>query len=202
MLMRRSALRILLVLCAGGLAAVLVAACGGSSSSSSGSNAKTAAPSGAKKGGTLTVLANADVDYIDCGAAYYQFSYQIEYAMCRPLYSYKPQDKGIPSPDVASGPAQVSQDGKTVTVHMKSGIKFGPPVNREVTSKDVKYAIERGFNKNVANGYASAYFGNLEGAPEAAKKADGEPISGIVTPDDHTIVFKLTKSTGTWFSAA
>ena len=195
--MRRSALRILLVLCAGGLAAVLVAACGGSSSSSSGSNAKTAAPSGAKKGGTLTVLANADVDYIDCGAAYYQFSYQIEYAMCRPLYSYKPQDKGIPSPDVASGPAQVSQDGKTVTVHMKSGIKFGPPVNREVTSKDVKYAIERGFNKNVANGYASAYFGNLEGAPEAAKKADGEPISGIVTPDDHTIVFKLTKSTGT-----
>ena len=197
MLMRRSALRILLVLCAGGLAAVLVAACGGSSSSSSGSNAKTAAPSGAKKGGTLTVLANADVDYIDCGAAYYQFSYQIEYAMCRPLYSYKPQDKGIPSPDVASGPAQVSQDGKTVTVHMKSGIKFGPPVNREVTSKDVKYAIERGFNKNVANGYASAYFGNLEGAPEAAKKADGEPISGIVTPDDHTIVFKLTKSTGT-----
>ena len=197
MLMRRSALRILLVLCAGGLAAVLVAACGGSSSSSSGSNAKTAAPSGAKKGGTLTVLANADVDYIDCGAAYYQFSYQIEYAMCRPLYSYKPQDKGIPSPDVASGPAQVSKDGKTVTVHMKSGIKFGPPVNREVTSKDVKYAIERGFNKNVANGYASAYFGNLEGAPEAAKKADGEPISGIVTPDDHTIVFKLTKSTGT-----
>ena len=196
MLMRRSALRILLVLCAGGLAAVLVAACGGGSSSS-GSNAKTAAPSGAKKGGTLTVLANADVDYIDCGAAYYQFSYEIEYTYCRPLFSYKPQDKGIPSPDVASGPAQVSKDGKTVTVHMKSGIKFGPPVNREVTSKDVKYAIERGFNKNVANGYASAYFGTLEGAPEAAKKADGEPISGIVTPDDHTIVFKLTQSTGT-----
>jgi peptide/nickel transport system substrate-binding protein len=196
MLMHRSALRILLVLCAGGLAAVLVAACGGGSSSS-GSNAKTAAPSGAKKGGTLTVLANADVDYIDCGAAYYQFSYQIEYTYCRPLYSYKPQDKGIPSPDVASGPAQVSKDGKTVTVHMKSGIKFGPPVNREVTSKDVKYAIERGFNKNVANGYASAYFGNVEGADQAAKKADGEPIDGIVTPDDHTIVFKLTKSTGT-----
>ena len=49
-------------------------------------------------------------------------------------------------------------------------------MNREVTSKDVKYAIERGFNKDVANGYARAYFGNLEGAPEAAKKADGEPI--------------------------
>ena len=194
--MRRSALRIPVVLLACGVAALVIAACGGSSSSSSGGNAKTAAPSGAQKGGTLTVLANADVDYIDCGAAYYQFSYQVEYAYCRPLYSYKPQDKGLPSPDIASGPAQVSQDGKTVTVHMKSGIKFGPPVNREVTSKDVKYAIERGFNKNVANGYASAYFGDVQGAEEAAKKADGEPIDGIVTPDDHTIVFKLTQSTG------
>ena len=192
--MARSAWRILMVLCAGGLAAVLVAACGGGGG---GGGAKTAAPSGAKKGGTLTVLSNADVDYIDCGAAYYQFSYQVEYAMCRPLYSYPPQDKGKPAPDIASGPAQISKDGMTVTVHMKSGIRFGPPVNRGVTSKDVKYAIERGFNKNVANGYASAYFGDIQGAEEAAKKADGEPIDGIVTPDDHTIVFKLTKPTGT-----
>jgi peptide/nickel transport system substrate-binding protein len=201
MFMRRSALRMPLVLCAGGIAAVVIAACGGGGGGGGG-NAKTSAPSGAQKGGTLTVLANADVDYIDCGAAYYQFSYQIDYAMCRPLFSYKPQDRGVPTPDVASGPAQISQDGKTVTVHMKSGIKFGPPVNREVTSKDVKYAIERGFNKNVANGYASAYFGDLEGGDQAAKKADGEPIDGIVTPDDHTIVFKLTQATGTVVAGA
>jgi peptide/nickel transport system substrate-binding protein len=201
MLMRRSALRILTVLCASGLSAALIAACGGGGSSSGG-NAKTAAPAGAQKGGTLTVLSAADVDYIDCGAAYYQFSYQVEYTMCRPLFSYKPQDKGIPSPDLASGPAQVSSDGKTVTVHMKSGVKFGPPVNREVTSKDVKYAIERGFNKTVGNGYASAYFGSIQGADVAAKKADGEPLDGIVTPDAHTIVFKLTKSTGTTVAEA
>ena len=31
---------------------------------------------------------------------------------------------------------------------------FSEPVNREVTSKDVKYAIERAFTANVANGYA------------------------------------------------
>jgi peptide/nickel transport system substrate-binding protein len=198
--MSRSALRIPMVLCAGGLAALVVAACGGGGGG--GGNAKTAAPSGAQKGGTLTVLSNADVDYIDCGAAYYQFSYQLDYAYCRPLYSYKPADTGVPSPDVAAGPAEVSADGKTVTVKMKSGIKFGPPVNREVTSKDVKYAIERGFNKNVANGYATAYFGDVEGAADAAKKADGSPIDGIVTPDDHTIVFKLTKPTGTPLSEA
>ena len=192
MLMRRSALRMLLVLCAGGLAAVVIAACGGGGGG--GGNAKTSAPSGAQKGGTLTVLANADVDYIDCGASYYQFSYQVEYTYCRPLYSYKPQDKRVPSPDVASGPAQVSQDGKTVTVHMKSGIKFGPPVNREVTSKDVKYAIERGFFNTVNNGYAGAYFGDLQGAKVGAKP--GTTIKGITTPDDQTIEFHLTKGVG------
>src|SRR3954447_17561324 len=96
--MLRSAPRILTgaMLCA--LAALVVGACGGSSSSDSGST-KTAAPEGAQKGGTLTVLSNADVDYIDCGATYYQFAYQVEYSYCRPLYSYKPADKGLPSPD-------------------------------------------------------------------------------------------------------
>jgi peptide/nickel transport system substrate-binding protein len=192
--MHRSALRIPAI-AALGIASLVLAACGGGGGG--GGQAKTAAPEGAQKGGTLTVLSNADVDYIDCGAAYYQFSYQVEYAFCRPLYSYKPEDKGDPSPDIASGPAQVSADGKTVTVKMQPGIKFAPPVNRAVTSKDVKYAIERGFNKSVANGYASAYFGDIQGADVAAKKADGSPIDGIVTPDDQTIVFKLTKPTGT-----
>jgi len=200
--MSRSALRIPAAALVAVFAALAVAACGGSDNNSGGGSAKTAAPEGAQKGGTLTVLSSADVDYIDCGAAYYQFSYQVEYAYCRPLFSYKPADKGLPSPDIASGPAEVSDDGKTVTVKMQSGIKFGPPVNREVTSKDVKYAIERGFNKNVANGYANAYFGTVQGAEAAAKKADGEPIDGIVTPDDHTIVFKLTQPTGTVIAGA
>jgi len=173
----------------------------GSSSSDTG-NVKTSAPAGAQRGGTLTVLSTADVDYIDCGETYYQFANQIEYALCRGLYSYKPGDKGLPSPDIATGPAEISKDGKTVTVKMKSGIKFGPPVNREVTSKDEKYAIERAFSKNVPNGYASAYFGDVQGAAAAAKKADGGPIDGIVTPDDHTIVFKLTKPTGTVIAGA
>src|SRR3954468_9185197 len=117
MQMRRSALRIPMVVCAGGLAASVIAACGGGGGGGGGGGeAKTAAPEGAQKGGTLTVLSNADVDYIDCGEAYYQFAYMVEYAYCRPLYSYKPDDKGLPSPDIATGPAQISDDGKTVTV--------------------------------------------------------------------------------------
>src|SRR5687768_18047912 len=54
--------------------------------------------------------------------------------------------------------SQISKDNKTITVKLKSGVKFSPPVNREVTSKDVKYAFERAFSENVPSGYATSYF--------------------------------------------
>jgi peptide/nickel transport system substrate-binding protein len=73
-------------------------------------------------------------------------------------------------------------------------VMFSKPVHREVTSKDVKYAIERGFTANVANGYVGIYFRDLVGAPKPG--GDYKEIPGIETPDDHTIVFKLTKGTG------
>ena len=91
-----------------------------------------------------------DVDNIDCGISYYQMGYMVCYATQRPLYSWKPEDGTTPVPDLATADPQISEDGKTVTVKIRSGVKFSPPVNREVTSKDVKYAIERGFFNTVA----------------------------------------------------
>ena len=46
-------------------------------------------------------------------------------------------------PDLATNLGTVSKDGLTYTFHLKSGIKFGPPLNREITSKDVLFAFER-----------------------------------------------------------
>jgi peptide/nickel transport system substrate-binding protein len=94
-------------------------------------------------------------------------------------------------PDLAEGQPIVSKDGKTVTVHIKHGIRFSPPVNREVTSADVKYAMERAFTKNVPNGYATSYFNNIEGL-SAFQKGAAKDVSGIQTPDKYTLVFKLT----------
>jgi len=118
----------------------------------------------------------------------------ISYATQRPLFSYKPEDSAKETPDLASEPATVSPDGKTVTVKIRPGIKFSPPVNRVVTSKDVKYALERQFFSSVATGYSTAYFGDLVGAKPGAKP--GTKISGITTPDDQTVVFKLKRATG------
>jgi peptide/nickel transport system substrate-binding protein len=170
-----------------------VAACGGDDEGDEqGSTSGT--PAEGQKGGKLTVLWTDDVDNIDPGITYYQMGFFVTEATQRALYGYEADDGANPVPDLAESDPQISEDGKTVTVTLKKGIKFSPPVNREVTSKDVKYAIERGFFNTVNNGYAGAYFGDLEGAKVGAKP--GTKISGIKTPDDSTIEFNLTKGTG------
>src|SRR4051794_12773696 len=188
--------------------AFVVAACGGDDNSSSStskssggteSNAKSAeAP--AKKGGKITMLSSSDVDFVDPGHTYYTFGEMVTLATNRPLYSFKPEDANKPVPDLADGEAQVSADKKTVTVKIRPGVKYAPPVDRAVTSKDVKYAFERFFSVNVGGQYPG-YFSIIKGAPK--KPTTGvKPISGIETPDDQTIVFHLTTPTAPSFVGA
>src|SRR5262245_32481344 len=179
--------------------ALVVAGCGSSSDDNSSSTptkaGSTSTGSSAKKGGDLKVLYAADVDFMDPRATYYQYGFLVAYATQRPLYSYKPDDAKTPEPDLADGPPQISEDGKTVTVKIRSGVKFSPPVNREVTTKDVKYALESGFTKTVNGPYLGAYMGDLHGL-QAFKDGKADHISGIETPDDQTIVFKLDRPRG------
>ncbi len=167
----------------------------------------TEAPSDAEEGGTLEVIAAGDVDYIDPGAMYYQFSYMIGYAAHRPLYSWQPADVEQASPDLAEGEAEISSDERTIEIAIRDGVEFSPPVDREVTSDDVKYALERALLPGVANGYVEAYMSDLEGFEEAQKAASEDKtvapdIKGIETPDDKTIVFTLDKPTALLFVQA
>ncbi len=190
------------------LFALGLTACGSSGAAAPSSSGISAPPgvqtpvsesqSGGVRGGTLTVLNHEDFEHLDPGQAYFSIDYEAMYATQRPLYSYKPNTFATPTPDMASGPPQISSDRKTVTVQIRSGVHFSPPVNREVTSADVAYAIERGANPNVPNPYFSTYFGSLEGA----SKAKGGPIPGITTPDSHTIVFHLTEPKAPILAAA
>jgi peptide/nickel transport system substrate-binding protein len=174
---------------------VSVLAVAGCGSSGSGGASAGAARTGAgqslydgTRGGALTVLQEADYEHLDPGQAYYDIDYPVVYATQRPLYSYKPNTATQPSPDLAAGPPVISDGGRTVTVHIRTGVRFSPPVNRAVTSADVAYGIERGANPHVANPYFPAYFDYLEGGAQA----NGGPIAGISTPDPQTIVFHLT----------
>lgn len=167
-----------------------LAACGGKSGKGGGVAAN-----------TLHVVSADDFDSTDPGVTYLQTTYEWLNAAHRTLYSYAPGDASRHVPDLASGPPQVSADARTITVHIKKGVRFSPPVNRAVTSADVKYAIERGFSKEVSNQYALLYFGDLVGAPTSLK-GDYRPIPGIATPDAQTIVFKLAKPVGAYVSQA
>jgi peptide/nickel transport system substrate-binding protein len=151
-------------------------------------------PAQGKKGGKLTVLSAGDVDYMDPGTTYYTYAIGIMNAMHRGLYAYLPGSTEQPVPDLADGDPQISNDGKTVTVKLKQGIMFSRPVNREVTSADVKYAIERAYTENVLGPYVRAYFGDVVGAPP--EPGPYQEVEGLQTPDDQTLVIKLTKGTG------
>jgi peptide/nickel transport system substrate-binding protein len=205
--MRLTRLRLLLpALLVAGLA-VALSSCGGGGGSTSGEEsagipsefkAPTAAPDNAAKGGTLVQLNEGDIDYMDPGAAYYQVTYSLTLATQRTLMGWPP-DATQPAPDLADGQPQVSDDGKTITFKIRSGVKYSPPVNREVKSEDVKYAIERSLLPGVPNGYTRAYLADIEGFDKAEQqlkqdKTTAPEISGIETPDDQTLVIHLTRS--------
>lgn len=98
-------------------------------------------------------------------------------------------------PDLAADMPEISDDGLTYTFTLKEGVKFGPPVDRDVACDDVLYAFERIGTKSVSAQYGFYYTNTIEGLQDFADgKAD--KISGVTCVDDQTIEFQLTEPTG------
>jgi peptide/nickel transport system substrate-binding protein len=95
-------------------------------------------------------------------------------------------------PDLATALPKPTNGGKTYTFHLKSGIKFAPPVNREITSADIAYAMQRLASSKDGAEYGF-YYTSIKGW---AAGANGGKISGITTPNARTIVFNLTQPVG------
>lgn len=196
----RSLRTILLVAVAAALALAL-AACGSSSSSSSSTSetSGSAVPAGVKtpvtesltggkRGGVLNEVQSEDFEHLDPGQAYFQLDYQITSVTQRSLYSYKPNTFSETTPDLAEGPPQLGDGDKLITINIRKGVHFSPPVNREVTAADVVYAFERIANPNVANPYYLGYLSSIEGM----KSASGGPIAGVKATGKYTLQVKLT----------
>jgi peptide/nickel transport system substrate-binding protein len=120
-----------------------------------------------------------------------------ENLLLRTLVGYKHTpgaDGNLLIGDLATAVPTPTDNGLTYTYKLRSGVKFGPPVNRVVTSKDVAYAMQRLANPKDGGQYAF-YYTIIKGWDDyAAGKAS--TISGISTPDNSTIVFHLTEPTG------
>ncbi|MGW0665623.1 ABC transporter substrate-binding protein [Streptomyces sp. NPDC002746] len=149
-----------------------------------------------KKGGTVKIELSDEPDSLDPGNTYYGWVQNLSRLYGRTLTSFKPAaGKGGLEvvPDLAEGLGKSSPDAKTWTYTLKKGLKFedGTPI----TSKDVKYAVERSNFAPEALSNGPTYFkahlagGDKYKGPYKDKSAGG--ISSIETPDDSTIVFKL-----------
>jgi peptide/nickel transport system substrate-binding protein len=204
----QSKLRLLLVLGAFIALTLTVSACGGDDDGDGDGAAAAAefapvteAPADAKEGGTMTILATADIDFMDPGAAYYQFTYMLTDAVHRKLLWWPPDETAEPHPDLAEEAPEISDDGLTITFTLREGVQFSPPVDREVVAADIEYAIERGLLPGVANGYMPLYFADVVGFEDAQKEATDNPtggapdIEGITAEDDRTLVIELEQPT-------
>jgi peptide/nickel transport system substrate-binding protein len=176
-----------------------LAACGSSSgkpsSSPSGSipagvqTPATESLTGGKRGGTLDVVQSEDFEHLDPGQSYFSLDYEVVNATQRYLYSYKPSTFSEVTPDLAEGMPKVTEGGKLITIKMRKGVHYSPPVNREVTAADEVYAIDRVANPNVANPYYLGYLSAVEGM----KAAKGGPIPGVKAIGRYELQIKLTE---------
>jgi peptide/nickel transport system substrate-binding protein len=175
--------------------ALVAAACGGDDEGGDGEQQATP-----QRGG---VLRTAQTDFgftngFDPTGEYLGFAWDILGATSRSLMGTKHVADAAGNelfPDLAAETPQISSDGLTYTFKLKPGVKFGPPVNRDITSKDVAYAFQRINTAPLVAQYGFYYFGVIKGMDGKARSAD-QPIEGIQTPDDQTIIFNLEKPTG------
>jgi peptide/nickel transport system substrate-binding protein len=97
-------------------------------------------------------------------------------------------------PDIATAVPAPTNGGRTYTFHIKQGVKFGPPVDRQVTSTDFLYAVER--IARTKNGAQYGFYYTPIVGFQAYSDGKAKTIVGIKTPNASTIAFTLTQPTG------
>ncbi|WP_433872599.1 ABC transporter substrate-binding protein [Saccharopolyspora sp. CA-218241] len=174
-------------------------------------------------GGTLRMLGPGGVDHIDTASAYYATSSQILRALTRQLFAYPatgdlstPEKAFAPAPDLAveiptTANGGISEDGRTYTIRLRSGVRWDSTPPREVTAQDVIRGLKRLGNPGCGAGALHFYTSTIEGmreycdayrsafenaAPTPRELADfqnGHDIAGLHAADDKTLVVRLLR---------
>jgi peptide/nickel transport system substrate-binding protein len=178
-------------------AGVVLLAAGCGNSSSSGNSTGSSTPGGQTvgahiNGGTLKTALHGDIDFIDPALAYYQSSWQVEYATCVKLLNYpdKSGDAGkVLTPEAASAMPTVSADGKTYTFTVPAG-KYKFNTGEPVTAATFQHAIERDLSPKQASYFGATFLSDIVGA--TGYKGLPAHVSGITVTGDK-VAFKLTQ---------
>jgi len=148
------------------------------------------------KGGTLNFDAQGTPDSFDPGNTYQPWVMNFDRLFAMPMFTYKscPGQCGLQLvPDLATDLGTVSPDGMTWTFHIQPDVKFENGTT--VTAQDVKYAIERTYDRSVLDN-GPTYYQELLTDPDypgpyqdRAKNLMG--LTAIDIPNATTLVFHL-----------
>ncbi|MFF3911930.1 ABC transporter substrate-binding protein [Streptomyces sp. NPDC001852] len=180
---------------AAALGLVTVAGCGGADGGDGQGGA-------ASKGGTLHVLSSLDLEHLDPARNYVTSSEDVGRLIYRTLTTYAAAPGpagGRIVPDLATDTGRPSDGARTWTFTLKAGVRFED--GRPITSRDIKYGVERSFAAELPEGPPYARMWLAGGRSYHGPYKDGHGLASIGTPDDRTIVFRLNRPVADFGSA-
>ena len=139
-----------------------------------------------KQGGSVVITYKDDLATLDPAVGYDWQNWSIIKSIFDGLMDYEPGTTKL-IPDLAES-YDISPDGLTYTFKLRDGVKFHN--GRAMTAADVKWSIERAVNP-ATQSPGAGYFSNIVGYDDVASKK-ATTLSGITTPDDKTVVIKLS----------
>ncbi|MCF2572704.1 ABC transporter substrate-binding protein [Brevibacterium sp. UCMA 11754] len=119
-----------------------------------------------EEGGDLVMALSSEPDRLDPTTSSSLYTRYVMQTMCQKLYDI--DANGEITPMLATSLPDVSEDGKTVRIPVKNGVRFAD--GTDFDAEAVKTTIERGLN--------------LE---ESSRSAELGPISDVTAIDDHTL---------------
>ncbi|GAB3923722.1 ABC transporter substrate-binding protein [Microlunatus endophyticus] len=189
---------------------LVLAACSQNGTSTTSANAGTPT-----KGGTLQILATADVDHIDPTQGGSIAGNNVQHAVTRSLLGYQSSmdlaTRNKLRPDLATAVPEPTDNGLTYTYTIRDGADWDAPSGaRQINSADFARGVALMCNPYMASprlGYVldlikgmadfCAAFAKIDPTAPAIKKyLDTHTISGIDTSDPKTVVVHLVKPAG------
>lgn len=151
----------------GGTASPGATATGGERTNKTGTAAD---PNAIKPGGRLDIALSAEPDLLDPTQARSLYSRYVFSAMCEKLYDLDENSEIVPQ--LAAALPEASEDGKTVTIKVRTGVKFADGTAFDAAA--VKTSLQRNLTLETS-----------------ARKSELGPITTIDTPDAETVVIHL-----------
>ncbi len=153
-------------------AALVLSACSSIDSKDSGSSGSGTDTRPVKDGGTLRVALSAEPDKLDPTLARTLVGRTIFTAICQKLYDVD-EELNL-QPQLADGLPTVTDDGKTVTIKVRQGVKFadGTPLDANA----VKTSLDR-----------------HRSHPESARKSELSSVASVDATDSSTVTIHLSE---------